>query len=205
MAIRVVIVDDHPVVREGLRTFLDCHDDVEVVADVGTLADAITSVRTTRPDLVLLDLELPDGSGLHGLPDLLEGEAPPSVLVLTSFLDEDLVRQAVRAGAAGYLVKHAGPDRLLDAIRGVVDGRVELDPAAARALAAAPGRDRLDDLTPRELEVLGLVAQGLSNRAIAERLVVTEKTVKTHVSSILAKLGVERRTQAAVYAKDRGL
>ena len=204
MPTRVLIVDDHPVVREGLAGFLALQDDLEIVAQAGSVADALEAAGSHRPDVVLLDLQLPDGNGLAAIPRLRELDPAPTVVVLTSFLEEDYVRQAVRIGAGGYLVKHAGPDAILDGIRAAARGELPLDPGATRALATA-GPDPLDDLTPREREVLVELASGKSNRAIATTLVITEKTVKTHVSAILSKLGVDDRTQAALYAKDRGL
>lgn len=205
MAIRVLIVDDHPVVREGLVAFLELHQDIELVGSVGSLGDALRTAGATAPDVVLLDLQLPDGHGLAAIPELGRLEAPPKVVVLTSFLDDDYVRQAIRLGAAGYLAKHSGPDVLLDGIRRAAAGGMPLDPDAARALAAGPVHDPLEELTAREREVLAHLARGQSNRTIAAELFITEKTVKTHVSAILAKLGVADRTQAAVFAKDRGM
>lgn len=204
MATRIVIVDDHPVVREGLNTFLALHDDMEVVGQAGSVAEALAVVPGLAPDVVLLDLRLPDGDGLQAIPELLTLDPAPQVVVLTSFVDDDAVRRAIRLGASGYLVKHASPDRLLEGIRAAHRGEMPLDPSAARALASQR-RDPLDDLTPREREVLEQLARGLSNRAIAAALYITEKTVKTHVSAVLAKLGVGDRTQAALYARDRGL
>jgi len=202
--IRIVLVDDHPVVREGLRTFLDLHDDIEVVGDAATAGEAAAQVAGHRPDVVLLDLKLPDRSGLALLPELLALDPPPKVVILTSFLDDDSVRQAVRGGASGFLLKHASPDTIVDGVRAVVRGDLPLDPAAVRILASQR-HDPLEVLTPREREVLELIAAGRSNRAIADELVIAEKTVKTHVSAVLAKLGVHDRTQAAIFAKDRGL
>lgn len=204
MPTRIVIVDDHPVVRDGLTTFLDLHDDVEVVGHAGSVAEALALVPGLTPDLVLLDLQLPDGSGLQAIPDLLAVTPPPKVVVLTSFVDDDLVRQAIRRGAVGYLAKHANPDSLLDGIRAAMRGEMPLDPSATRALATQH-RDPFAGLTPREREVLGHIAQGRSNRTIAETLFITEKTVKTHVSAILSKLGLHDRTQAALYARDHRL
>lgn len=204
MVVRVLIVDDHPVVREGLRAFLDLHEDVEVVGDASTTGEARAQIAGHQPDVVLLDMQLPDGNGLSLLPELVAMDPAPRVVVLTSFLDDDAVRRAVRGGASGYLLKHAAPDSILDGVRAAARGDMALDPAAARALAN-PRRDPLEDLTRREREVLELIAKGRSNRAIAEELVIAEKTVKTHVSAILAKLGVTDRTQAAIFAKEAGL
>ena len=201
MATRVLIVDDHPVVRAGLRAFLDLQDDFEVVGEAGSLSEARERARETDPDLVLLDLQLPDGSGLTLIEELA---AACRVLVLTSFLDEGKVRQAMRRGASGYLLKHAGPNALLDKVRAALRGEVPLDPEAVRALAA-PALDPLAELTPREREVLALMAQGLSNKRIAARLSISEKTVKTHAGHVFAKLGVDDRLQAVLVAKEHGL
>ena len=200
---RLVIIDDHPVVREGLKAFLDLQGGLEVVGEAGNVQEGLEVVTRLEPDLVLLDLELPSENGLSLLPKLRALTPTPKVLVLTSFLDEDYVRGAVRGGAAGFLVKHAGPEGLLDGVRAVLRGEAVFDGGAVELLAAPPD-DPLDDLTAREREVLALLAQGLSNKQIASRLGVAEKTVKTHVSSVLAKLNVRGRTQAAVYAKERG-
>jgi DNA-binding NarL/FixJ family response regulator len=202
--IRLLLVDDHPIVREGLRAYLAIHEDVTVVAEAASVAEAVEAASEHEPDVILLDLQLEDGHGLSAIPRLLDRDPAPRVVVLTSFLDEDYVRQAVRLGATGYLIKNAGPTAILEGIRAAVRGESPMDPAVVRALATARA-DPLDALTPREHEVLGLIARGMSNRAIADALVVTEKTVKTHVSAILRKLGVDDRTQAALYAKDRGL
>ncbi len=205
MAVSVVIVDDHPVVREGLAGFLGLYDDVAVVAQVATVDDAVAASRAHVPDVVVLDLELREGHGLAALPRLRALDPAPAVLVLTSFLDEDYVRQALRLGANGYLVKSAGPDAILAGVREAAAGGRPLDPGVVDVLAAPADPDPLDRLTPRETEVLRLLGKGLSNRAIAAELVVTEKTVKTHVGAVLAKLGVDGRTQAALYAQERSL
>lgn len=204
MAITIVIVDDHPVVRDGLKAYLDLHDDVEVVGQAGTVSEALAIVPALAPDVVLLDLQLPDRNGLQAIPDLLVTDPAPRVVVLTSFVDDDSVRRAIRLGASGYLAKHANPDTLLDGIRAAHRGEMPLDPSAARALASQR-RDPLEQLTPREREVLEHIAKGMSNRSISAALYITEKTVKTHVSAILAKLGVDDRTQAALFARDHGL
>lgn len=201
MATRVLIVDDHPVVRAGLRAFLDLQPDFEVVGEAGTLAEARERAAALGPDLIVLDLQLPDGSGLA-----LLDEIPPAskVLVLTSFLDEGKVRLAMQRGAAGYLLKHAGPAALLDKLRAALRGEVPLDPEAVRALTS-PHANPLADLTPREREVLALMAGGLSNKRIAARLSISEKTVKTHAGHVFAKLGVKDRLQAVLLAKQHGM
>jgi len=201
VATRVLIVDDHPVVRAGLRAFLELQDDFEVAAEAGSLAEARERAREADPDLVLLDLQLPDGSGLVLIDELAR---TARVLVLTSFLDEAKVRHAMRHGASGYLLKHAGPAALLDKVRGALRGEVPLDPEAVRALTS-PAEDPLGELTPREREVLGLMAEGLSNKRIASKLSISEKTVKTHAGHVFAKLGVEDRVQAVLVAKEQGL
>lgn len=201
MATRVLIVDDHPVVRAGLRAFLDLQEDFEVVAEAGSLAEARDRAREHAPELVLLDLQLPDGSGVALIEELASSAR---VLVLTSFLDEAKVRQAMLRGASGYLLKHAGPNALLDRLRAALRGEVPLDPDAVRALAA-PVVDPLAELTPREREVLALMAQGMSNKRVAARLAISEKTVKTHAGHVFAKLGVDDRLQAVLIAKEHGL
>lgn len=202
--IRVLVVDDHPVVREGMRAYLAAQDDVEVVGEAAGVEEAVAAVDRHRPDVVLLDLELEDGHGLSVLPRLGAGGERPEVVVLTVFADEDYARQALRLGACGYLVKSAGSAAILDGIRTAARGGNPLDPAIVAKLADT-GPDPIEALTAREHEILTLIARGMTNRAIAEELVITEKTVKTHVSAVLRKLGARDRTQAAIYAKDRGL
>ncbi|HEX7005140.1 MAG TPA: response regulator transcription factor [Trueperaceae bacterium] len=206
MAYRLMLVDDHPVVRQGLRSFLSRQDDLEIVAEAGSLAEARERAAQVSGelDLVLLDIELPDGSGLSLIRELLDQPHPPRVLVLTSFLEREYVREALRRGANGYLIKHAGTQVLLDGVRAVLRGEMPLDPAAARLLA----QDRSDpvaELTPRERQVLELLAEGLSNRDISQRLNVREKTVKSHLGNVFAKLGLRDRTQAALWAREHGL
>ncbi|RIH83028.1 Response regulator protein VraR [Calidithermus terrae] len=204
MPTRLLIVDDHPIVREGLKAFLSLYDDLELVGEAEEGHDALAKAHSLRPDLVLLDLHLSDGHALAWVRRFLELDDAPKVLILTSFLEEETLRQALHAGASGYLLKHAGPAALLDGIRAAARGEVPLDPAAVRLLAR-PHHDRLAGLTAKEREVLALVAQGLSNKAIAQRLGIAEKTVKTHVSSLLAKLNLKGRTQAALLARELGL
>ena len=200
---RLVIIDDHPVVREGLKAFLELQD-FEVVGEAGDAGSGLELVNKTQPKLVLLDVQLPGENGLRLLPRLLSLESPPKVLMLTSFLEEDYLREALRLGASGFLVKHSGPDRLADALRAALRGELPLDPEATRMLAQ-PFDDPLEELTRREREVLEHLAEGVSNKRIATALDIAEKTVKVHVSSILAKLGVKDRVQAALYARGRRL
>ena len=193
--ISVLIVDDHPVVRQGLRALLEVQDDIMVVGEAGDGRAAVSLATSLSPDIVLLDLKLPGMDGISVLQPL--SAAGLRVLVLTSATDPAAASQAVRAGAAGVLYKDIDPDALVRAIRSVHDGNVLLAPEAAGSLIRGSAANTL---TPREREVLAGIAEGRSNREIARLLRVSEKTVKAHVSSVLAKLGVQDRTQAAVYA-----
>ncbi|MBG0827283.1 response regulator transcription factor [Planomonospora sp. ID67723] len=209
--IRVLIADDHPVVRQGLRTFLDLQDDLEVVGEASDGAEAVALVESLSPDVLLLDLKMPVLDGIGTLLRLSEREPSPRVLVLTSFSDRQDVVPAMRAGAAGFLYKDVEPGALVRAIRAVHGGQVLLAPEAAEAVLAGPAQGAatpgapVAPLTDREREVLTLIASGRSNREIARDLAVAEKTVKTHVSNVLMKLGVQDRTQAALYAVRHGL
>jgi len=202
--IRVLVVDDHPVVRQGLRTFLDLQPDLEVVGEAADGPACVQAAQELRPDVVLLDLRMPDGDGLTALRGLAEQGNPARVLVITSFTDPGAVLPAIRAGAAGYVYKDVDPAALATAIRAVHAGHVLLNPDVAGLLAEGvqpvPAK-----LTNREREVLTEVARGRSNREIANALHLSEKTVKTHVSSVLAKLGLADRTQAALYAVRTGM
>jgi NarL family two-component system response regulator LiaR len=204
--IRVVLADDHAVVRQGLRTFLDLQEDIEVVAEASDGAGAVAEVEAHDPDVLLLDLVMPGTDGLAALKELRGARA--RVIVLTSFGDDDKLFAALRGGAAGYLLKDVQPTELVRALRSAVAGDSPLSPAIATRVVeevAHGGTPVHDDLTPRELDVLLLIARGRSNKVIARELGVAEKTVKTHVSHILAKLGVSDRTQAALYAVKQGL
>jgi DNA-binding NarL/FixJ family response regulator len=193
--ISVLIVDDHPVVRQGLRALLEVQDDIMVVGEAGDGRAAVSLATSLSPDIVLLDLKLPGMDGIAVLQPL--SAAGLRVLVLTSATDPAAASQAVRAGAAGVVYKDIDPDALVRAIRSVHDGNVLLAAEAAGSLVRGSAANTL---TPREREVLAGIAEGRSNREIARLLRVSEKTVKAHVSSVLAKLGVQDRTQAAVYA-----
>jgi DNA-binding NarL/FixJ family response regulator len=199
--IRVLIVDDHPVVRRGLRVLLEVQDGIEVAGEAGDGPAALKLTAEQAPDVILLDLKLPAMDGLTVLAELRGAGARAKILVLTSVTDPVAAGQAMRAGAAGVLYKDVDPDALVRAIRAVHDGHLLLAPEAAYSLLSstnqAPG---LDALTVREREVLAELAKGRSNREIARALHVAEKTVKAHVSSVLAKLGVQDRTQAALFA-----
>ncbi|MEU4541889.1 response regulator transcription factor [Nonomuraea dietziae] len=199
--IQVLIADDHPVVRQGLRTFLDLQDDITVVGEAADGAEAVALVETLRPDVLLLDLKMPVLDGLGALERLNGG--PTRVLVLTSVSDRSDVGPAMRAGAAGFLYKDVDPNALVQAVRAVHGGQVLLAQEAASAMLTAEAPPV--PLTDREREVLRLIAAGRSNKEIARDLSVAEKTVKTHVSNVLMKLGVQDRTQAALYAVRHGL
>jgi DNA-binding NarL/FixJ family response regulator len=204
--IRVLIADDHQVVRRGLRTFLEVQGDLEVVAEAADGDECVELAQAVHPDVILLDLKMPGTDGVAALRALREAGNPARVLVVTSFTDLDLVVPAVRAGASGYVSKDVAPAALAAAIRSVHAGHVLLQPEVAAALLDAPlGDERAVRLTERERAVLAEIARGRSNREIARALTLSEKTVKTHVSSILTKLGVQDRTQAALYAVHHGL
>jgi two-component system, NarL family, response regulator LiaR len=200
--IRVLIADDHAVVRQGLRTFLDLQEDIEVVGEAADGAEAVALAERLTPDVVLMDLVMPGVDGVEAIRRLRERAPATRAVVLSSFIDDDRLFPVVRAGAAGYLLKDVQPAELVDAIRTVHGGGALLHPqVAARLLAEVAG----DPLTPREREVLSLVGRGMANKVIARELGLAEKTVKAHVSSILGKLGVADRTQAALYAVREGL
>jgi DNA-binding NarL/FixJ family response regulator len=217
--IRVLIVDDHAMVRQGLRTFLELQDSselpIEVVGDAANGLEAAELARSTQPDIVLLDLVMPGMDGIQATPKIMECSPRSRVIILTSFGEDDKVLPAIRAGAQGYLLKDIPPNELVHAVREAYLGKVQLHPEVARKLMSAmaaqeepsvsrPTARAGDGLTGREQEVLALIADGLSNREIAGKLVISEKTVKTHVSSILGKLGLADRTQAAIYALRHG-
>ncbi|HXM58174.1 MAG TPA: response regulator transcription factor [Candidatus Dormibacteraeota bacterium] len=209
--VRVLLVDDHLVVRQGLRAFLQLQPDIEVVGEVGGGTAAVAAATDARPDVVLMDLVMPDGDGIGAIRALAAAAPGTRVLVLSSFADDERVFAAMQAGAAGYLLKDVEPDALAEAIREVHRGRPALHPDVAALLMrrvadhGEAGGAGLEPLTPREREVLQLVVEGFANKQIARRLRITEKTVKTHVSSILQKLGVPDRTAAAVLALRQGL
>lgn len=205
--IRVLVADDHQVVREGLRSFLNVQDDIEVVGDASDGQSCVEQATMLSPDVILLDLKMPGIDGVEALRMLRERRSTARVLVVTSFTDLTMVVPAIRAGAAGYVYKDVDPSALAAAIRSVHAGHVLLTPDVAAALVTSdPTTDPATArLTERELEVLAEIARGRSNREIARALVLSEKTVKTHVSSILMKLGLADRTQAALYAIRHGL
>jgi len=207
--IRVLIADDHAVVRQGLRTFLDLQADIDVVGEAADGEEAVTAAQEHAPDVILLDLAMPVLDGIGALRRLRETTPAARVIVLTSFGEDERLFTALRAGATGYLLKDVEPAELVRAIRTAHAGQSSLSPAVAarviEELASGGRRGAVDSLTPRELEVLCLIARGRSNKRIALELGVAEKTVKTHVSHVLAKLGLSDRTQAALYAVRAGL
>ena len=203
--IRVLVVDDHPVVRQGLRTFLDLQEDLTVVGEAADGTAAVAAAGELCPDVVLLDLKMPGSDGVAALRGLRESGNAAKVLVVTSFTEPAAVLPAVRAGAAGYVYKDVAPPALAAAIRAVHAGHVLLHPDVARLLADGSADQPEVHLTARERDVLAALARGRANREIARDLGVAEKTVKTHVSAILAKLGVQDRTQAALYAVRSGI
>jgi NarL family two-component system response regulator LiaR len=200
--IRVLIADDHAVVRQGLRTFLDLQDDIEVAGEAADGVEALDAAERLAPDVVLIDLMMPRMDGIEAIRRLRERAPTARAIVLSSFLDDDKLFPAVRAGAAGYLLKDVQPQELVEAIRTVHGGGALLHPQVAARLLEEMTED---PLTPREHEVLALIGRGMPNKLIARELSLSEKTVKAHVSSILAKLGVTDRTQAALYAVREGL
>ncbi|AJP01366.1 LuxR family transcriptional regulator [Streptomyces cyaneogriseus subsp. noncyanogenus] len=208
-AIKVLLVDDHQVVRRGLRTFLEVQDDIEVVGEAADGAEGVDRAEALKPDVILMDVKMPGMDGVAALRRLRELDNTARVLVVTSFTEQRTVVPALRAGAAGYVYKDIDPDALAGAIRSVHAGHVLLQPEVADALLSreegGAGQGRAGALTDREREVLGLIADGRSNREIARALVLSEKTVKTHVSNILMKLDLADRTQAALWAVRHGL
>jgi NarL family two-component system response regulator LiaR len=202
-----MLVDDHQMVRNGLGTFLLVHDDLELVGEAGDGEQALTTFERVHPDVVLMDLKMPRMDGVEATRALLQRDPDLRIIALTSFKDEALIREAMDAGAIGYLLKDVDADDLADAIRAAYRGEPTLAPEAAWALfkAARRGRELGDDLTEREREVLALLVDGLTNPEIANRLYISESTVKTHVSNILSKLGVATRTEAVSVALQKGL
>ena len=203
--IRVFLLDDHEVVRRGLRDLLEAGGDIEVVGESGSAAEAERRIPALRPDVAVLDARLPDNSGIDVCREVRSRDATIACLILTSFDDDEALFNAVMAGAAGYVLKQIRGTDLLDAVRRVAAGQSLLDPIVAervmnRLLVGPPQDPRLAALTQQERRILAHIAQGLTNRQIAEDMYLAEKTVKNYVSSLLAKLGMQRRTQAAVFA-----
>jgi NarL family two-component system response regulator LiaR len=205
----VLLVDDHAVVREGLRSFLELQDGIEVVAEAADGEAAVRAAEAWTPDVVLMDLVMPRLDGVGAMRELRRLLPSARVIVLTSFPDDDRLLPAIRAGAAGYLLKNADPQEVVRAVRAAHAGEALLDPGVAarlvEAIAQPPGAEPAERLTPRERQVLALIARGMPNKLIARELEISEKTVKTHVGHVLAKLGVTDRTQAALQAVREGL
>jgi NarL family two-component system response regulator LiaR len=202
--IRVLVVDDHAIVRRGLRGLLETVDDIEVVGEAADGEEAVRLAEARSPDVILMDLVMPELDGIAAI-GAIKSRAPGiEIVALTSFIEEEKVVAALEAGATGYLLKDADERTVIEAIRAAHDGEARLDPAVAGLLAQRlrrkPARPPVDPLTERELEVLGLVGQGMSNKEIAARLGIADCTVRTHVSNILGKLGLTSRTQAALFA-----
>ncbi len=207
-----MIVDDHQVVRQGLRTFLELQEDMLVVGEAADGAEAVEMIRELEPDIVLMDLVMPRLDGISATRQVMSLGIPVKVIALTSFTEDDKVFPAIQAGASSYLLKDVSPDELVEAIRGVQRGEARLHPDIARKLmqqvasqAGTPHETYPGEVTERERDVIRLVARGCSNQEIARELVISEKTVKTHVSNILSKLQLKDRTQLAIYAIKAGL
>lgn len=208
--IRVLIAEDHAVVREGLRLLIASEAGMEVVGQAANGVEAVQMARSLQPDVILLDLVMPRKNGLEAIDEIKQETPEARILVLTSFAEDDKVFPAIKAGAQGYLLKDSSPQELLQGIRDTYQGEVSLHPVIARKLFREINRPSdlplvEDPLTARELEVLKLIAQGLSNQSIAEKLFISERTVRTHVGHILNKLHLANRTQAALYALREGL
>jgi DNA-binding NarL/FixJ family response regulator len=204
MPIRILLADDHPVVRDGLAAMLGTQPDFEVVGEAGTGAAAVSEAERLRPDVVLMDLEMPVLDGIEAIRRLRVADPSIQVVVLTAFDTDERIFGALQAGAQGYLLKGAPRAEIFAAIRTVSSGKALIPPIVASKLLRQM-REEPDALTDREREVLGLLASGLSNREISDRLSITERTVKFHVSAVLSKLGAKNRTQAARLARERGL
>src|SRR5262245_7142434 len=205
MAIRIFLLDDHEVVRRGVRELLEAHDDFEVVGEAATAEEGLSRIPPTKPDVAIIDMRLPDGNGVEVCREVRSHDPEIQCLILTSFADDEALFDAIMAGAAGYLLKQIKGTDLVDGVRRVAEGQSLLDPqVTARVLERirrGPEEDeRLARLTDQERRILDLIADGLTNRQIAERMFLAEKTVKNYVSNLLSKLGMERRTEAAVFA-----
>ena len=207
--IKVLIVDDHAIVRKGIIALLETEKDIQVVGEASDGSQAITMADRLKPDMIIMDLVMPGVNGIDAIRQITTQDQAAKILVLTSFATDDKVFPALKAGALGYLLKDSNPQELLDAIRQVSKGESWLHPSVAKKvlkeLTHTSAPSNLEELTERETEVLKLVAQGMSNREIADQLVISEATVRTHVSSLLAKLHLASRTQAALFALREGL
>jgi len=208
--IRVMLVDDHEIVRQGLRSLLERREHLRVVAEAGMVAEAIAMAAETQPDVVVMDVRLPDGTGIEACREIRAARPETKVLMLTSYADDDAVYAAIIAGAASYMLKQTRGRELVAAIEAVARGESLLDPAVTqsvltrmREMASGGHKDKLSELTEQERRILGLIAEGKTNREIAETIFLSEKTVKNYVSTILSKLGMDRRAQAAAFLADQ--
>jgi DNA-binding NarL/FixJ family response regulator len=204
-ALGVFLLDDHAVVRTGLRALLEATDDIRVVGEASTVSEALVRIPPTRPNVAILDVRLPDGSGVEVCREIRSRWPEIACVMLTSYADDEALFAAIMAGAVGYLLKQVGSIDLVDAVRRAGAGQSLLDPALTgrvlQRLRSGPSEDtRLASLTPQERRILELITEGLTNRQIADTMILAEKTVKNYISNLLAKLGVERRTQAATFA-----
>lgn len=205
MTIRVFLLDDHEIVRRGVRELLESSDGIEVVGEAGTAEQALDRIPLTSPDVAVLDVQLPDGSGVEVCRELVSADPEMACLMLTSFTDDEALLDAVIAGARGYILKDVRGTDIVESVRRVARGDTLLDPALVarareRIRRGAEEDERLKGLTPQEHRILGLLAEGRTNRQIAEEMYLAEKTVKNYVSNLLSKMGMSRRTEAAVYA-----
>jgi DNA-binding NarL/FixJ family response regulator len=214
MSIRVLLVDDQALIRAGFRMILDAEEDLEVVGECADGTQAVDSVRRLKPDVVLMDIRMPEMDGIEATRLVADGEGAPKVLMLTTFDLDEYVYDALRAGASGFVLKDVPAEQLIDGIRVVAEGEALLAPSVTRrliqefsrgAVAQQSAPAELEELTPRELEVFKLIARGMSNAEIAAELIVSETTVKTHVARVLMKLGVRDRVQAVVLAYESGV
>ena len=208
--IRILIADDHTVVRHGLRALIATEPDLELVGEAADGVEAVEQTARLQPDVILMDMAMPRKTGLEAIYDIKRDDPQARILVLTSFAEDEQVFPAIKAGATGYLLKDTAPRELLQAIRDVYRGEVSLHPTIARKLVGELKRPpdlplAEEQLTEREVQVLALVARGLSNKEIADQLFIGERTVRTHISNILGKLHLANRTQAALYAQREGL
>lgn len=206
MPIRILLVDDHAVVRQGLRMFLDLDPELEIVGEASNGLEALAKIEELSPEVVLMDLMMPEMGGIEAIAQCRVRFPDVEVIALTSVLEDRSVVQAVKEGAAGYLLKNTEADELRRAIKAAAEGKIQMSPEATkRLMKSLQSPDPMADLTDRELEILTSIAHGTSNKEIADKLSLAEKTVKTHVSNVLTKLGLKSRTQAAIYAWQTGL
>ncbi len=208
--IQIVIADDHPIMRKGLRTLIESEPGFHVIGEASDGEEAVRLASDLRPDVILMDLVMPHKDGIAAISQISQGHPEIKLLVLTSFCDDDKVFPAIKAGASGYLLKDSTPDELLKSIQDVYAGRPSLHPSiAVKLMRELNGRPKVQEteepLTEREVEILKMVAQGMNNQQIARSLVISERTVSTHISNILNKLHLANRTQAALYALREGL